>query len=362
MTAGGNGMDRYPHLKRVLCWLLGSVLTFLLVLNPIATAVVYEVIFGNRYETASWASFRVEDFEDLQVKRNDFTSGNGTVLAGFCYSKDDKPFKGVMILSHGLGGGGHNGYMTLIDYFASVGYAVFAYDATGNDQSGGDGVRGLPQGLIDLDHAIDHVQQIEAYQGLPIVLFGHSWGAYSVGNVLSFHPEVKAAVMVSGFNESEDMLRSVAGEYVGSLAAFEMPYLELYELLKFGGEYADASAVEGIRNSNAQILIVQSADDTTVPMECGYVDLYAAFGNSERVRFRLYENRGHNYLFYSEASYAYREQLNKDYDAYVQSHGGVYNDQIKEEFMDANLDKKQCYEPDPELMAQILGIYDSVCE
>lgn len=56
------------------------------------------------------------------------------------------------------------------------GYDVFAYDATGNDESEGNSVKGVPQFLIDLDYAIQFVKQTPDFDGSPIVLFGHSLG------------------------------------------------------------------------------------------------------------------------------------------------------------------------------------------
>ena len=354
-------MKKRHGLKRLAAWLMSSFLILALVLNPVATVVIYESIFSARYETEAWRTFSEADFDGLEMVRSDFTTGDGTLLAGYQYFKADQNIKGVVILAHRFGGGGHNAYLPLIDAFTDGGYAVFAYDATGNDNSGGTGTRGLPQGIIDLDCAIDHVQSLAVYRDLPVVLFGHSWGAYSVGNVLNFHPEVRAAVMVAGFNESEDMLRHEAGAYVGVLTELEMPYLTLYERIKFGSEYADCTAVEGIRNSTAAVLIVQSRDDETVPMACGYNDFYQAFSQTERVSFLLYEDRGHNYLFYSEDAAAYRDELNQAYIAYVQDRGGEYSAEIKVEFMKQHLDKQRCFEPDPELMAQILSMYDSAC-
>ena len=35
------------------------------------------------------------------------------------------------------------------------GYLVFGYDATANDESGGEIVGGMPQGIADLDKAIN---------------------------------------------------------------------------------------------------------------------------------------------------------------------------------------------------------------
>ena len=49
--------------------------------------------------------------------------------------------------------------MDVADYLSSNGYLVFAYDATGNDESEGDAVNGLPQGIIDLDYAIRFIKE-----------------------------------------------------------------------------------------------------------------------------------------------------------------------------------------------------------
>jgi hypothetical protein len=62
--------------------------------------------------------------------------------------------------------------MDCANYFAQNGYYVFAYDATGTDESEGNGVGGLPQGVIDLDYAISFVEESKEIPDLPIVLFG----------------------------------------------------------------------------------------------------------------------------------------------------------------------------------------------
>lgn len=327
---------------------------------PTVTAAIYESIFGIRYETVAWREFSVEDYEGLKVERSDFQSEDVT-LAGYKYSKADQEIKGVVVIAHGLGGGGHNTYMPFADYFTSNGYYVFAYDVRGNDNSGGDSVEGLPQGLIDLDNAMHHITAIKEYENLPVVLFGHSWGAYSVGNVLNMHPDVKAAVMVAGVNESEDLIKHQGEQMAGAGVHVLMPYLKLYERLKFGSEYTSVSAIGGMEKTDAGIMIVHSKDDTTVPTECGYDKFYEVFGDSNRFEFVLYEDRGHDYLLYSEAAWAYREQINADYKSYVVDNGREYSAETQEEFMNEHLDKKQCFEPDSILMGQILEMYDAYC-
>ncbi len=288
------------NLKKFIGIFLVVILANVILILPLVTMIIYEVIFGARYETSGDTRFFVEDFDGLQVERSDFIS-EGKLLAGYQYKNDKQEQKGVVVLAHGLGGGGHNTYMPLIDCFTSNGYYVFTYDATGNDNSEGKDVDGFPQGIIDLDNAICHVATLEEYEDLPLFLVGHSWGGYSVGNVLNFHPEVKAAVIIAGFNESENLLQHYSEKYVGDiLIDFLMLYVEGYEQLKFGKEFTDITAVEGMKNTTADILIVHSKDDTNVPTEYGYDLFYDEFGNSERFKFVLYEDKGHSFELETE--------------------------------------------------------------
>lgn len=140
-------MKKRNKKKIILISIVSFLLAIPLVILPILSVGVYESIFGERYETASWMQFSVEDYEELQMERSDFQSEDVT-LAGYKYSKANQEVKGVVVIAHGLGGGGHNTYMPFVDYFTSNGYYVFAYDGRGNDNSGGDSVGGLPQGII----------------------------------------------------------------------------------------------------------------------------------------------------------------------------------------------------------------------
>lgn len=331
-----------------------------LIIMPVMTVIIYESVFNRRYETASWLEYSVSDFDGLEMIESSFLSNDGQVLAGYHYSKAGQQINGVVVLAHGLGCGGQNTFMPFADYFTSNGYLVFAYDATGNGNSEGETVNGLPQGVIDLDHALRYVKEQAEYKDLPIVLLGHSWGAYSAGAVLNLHPDVEAVVMISGPDRSIDLMVQESKKAVGPLTYPVVPYLSVYEWLQFG-EYASYSAMDGFENSDAGVMVVQSMDDTTVTPVIGYDMFYGKYSDSPRFKFISYEDRGHDYLFYSDASEAYRDQINEDYIAYVESNGGEYNAEIKEEFMDKYLDKSQCFELDPELMYQILALYDSYC-
>lgn len=329
-----------------------------LVISLGATAIVYELIFNNSYTTYEPYSLSVGDFDGLRVDNCKFAGNNGQMLAGYKYYKDGTSSpKGLLIIAHGLGGGGQYTYMPIADYFTSAGYAVFAYDATANDNSEGKSTGGLPQGLHDLDYAIRYVSSDEELSDLPIVLFGHSWGGYCVTNVLNIHPEVKAVVSVAGFNRSSCMLQSTAEEYAGFAATLSMPFVNTYEFLKFGG-IANYSAIKGFESSDAGVFIIHSKDDKTVGIDYGYSIYYDKYKDDSRFTFVEYEDRGHSWVYHSDASREYIAEFNEQFAEYF-NHADKVDPDEKAEYLHEHLNKTKMYELDSKLLSDILEFYDS---
>lgn len=281
--------------KRILVIAVIVILAFVLVVLPAASMLAYCSVFGVRYSTPGSVLHHVEDFDGLRRDRYEFASNEGQRITGYNYFRDDQDIKGMVIFAHGIGAG-HNSYMDVIEYFTHYGYYVFAYDVTGNDESEGLSINGLPQGVIDLDHAITFVENQPEFSGLPIVLLGHSWGGFSVANVLNFHPEVKAVCSVSGFNRSSDLLNAQGQQMVGPAINIMLPYLDLYERVRFG-DYATHTSMDGFKNSDARIMIVHSEDDTTVPITYGYDIYYAEYADDPDFVFIRYTDRGHGKIF-----------------------------------------------------------------
>ena len=313
--------------------------------------------FGTRFTTYEPLAWSVEDFDGLMRDKYTFESDKGQLLTGYKYYRDNTETKGLVVLAHGFGGGGHRSYMNIADYFASNGYAVFAYDATGNDESEGEAVGGLPQGLIDLDYALRFVKSEPAFAGLPIMLWGHSWGGYSVGSVLALHPDVKAAVIVAGFNESIDMLACEGRNIAGDAIDFVLPALADHEEKLFG-DYAAMNVLDGLAATDAKVMILHSEDDSMIPIGISYDRYHAAFGDDPRFTFVHFDDRGHNYPFCDPAREVYVTAYNTEADAYVAGHGPL-SDEERAAYYNEHLDLHQLYPLDMELMAQMLALYDS---
>lgn len=278
----------------------------------VGTAVVYKKVFGHRIETNKYLTFLMEDFPDLQRTRYTFKSLYKNTLVGYLYTYENLSPKALIVFAHGFGGGGQTSYLDVIDYLASQGYAVFAYDATANDESEGKEMRGFPQQVMDLEQAIKFAKTIKPYNRLPLGLFGHSMGAYSVSNVLNFYPNVKFVVAASGFNKSSEIVKQHANEIDQGQTDNVIPYIETYEEIEFG-KYAKKTAMEGFVHTDAKILIIHSEDDPVIPISSG-LDLYKkTFKNVSRIQYIRLKNSGHGEVFYSPEGIKYCKLLNTTY-------------------------------------------------
>ena len=363
---------KHSKLKRILIILL-CVLLLLIGGWGIFCVSIYNENFNVRGDSYPRLMLRLEDFSGRTCEECTFPSDKGQLLAGYLYSSDedqreDDP-RGIVIIAHGFGGGGHNSYMDCADYFTRNGYDVFAYDATGCDKSEGEGVGGVPQGVIDLDHAISYVEADARLSGLPIVLFGHSWGAYSVCSVLNYHPEVKAVIECSGFNRSSDMFESGGKSQAGDLIYTMTPFIRIYERFKYG-KYAANTAMDGFDASDASVMIVHSADDDVIEIGYGCDKYYPKYKDDPRFTFMRFEDRGHNEIF-NDPDNTYKDEFNAGFDSWLETLDYDYKaaenkDRFimdKAEYITLNLDHdKWSHRLDEDLFAQFLAFYDTAIQ
>ena len=347
-------------LKIVLIVLLVLVIVVFGVVLPIVSVSIYKSVFDVRFETNVDEYFTADDYDGLNVEHVSFQTKQGHTLAGYKYSMEGvtEP-KGVVVWAHGFGGGGHCIYLPILQYFTEHGYAVFAYDATANNESEGDVIGGFPQGVIDLDYAINYVKNDAAYSGLPIFLAGHSWGGYSVGNVLNFHTDIKGAVLFAGVDSSIAIIQQEGSEYAGDWAKLMIPYVRIYEKIKYG-KYAGTTATGGITSAeNTEVIVVHSTDDDTVLQENGYDLFYAEHGDSDRVHFVLYTDRGHNNLFYNEDTMIERQLIDIDYDFYLMDYNLEDTRENHAAFRKEYVDYSIYYQMDEDIMGQVVAMFDS---
>ena len=286
-----NRVDNMNRKKKII--VIAVILVMVILIIPSATSFfLYQSVFGVRYDYTPQNTQHIEDYPGLQRERYEIISDDGQKVIGYNYHNDNDDVKGIILFAHGLGGG-HQSYMDTIDYIVDHGYYVFGYDVTGNGESEGNSIKGLPQGVIDLDNVISFIEKRDEFDGLPIGLIGHSWGGYSVVNSLNQHPEVDCVVSVAGFSKSSDLLKAQGKQMVGPIINILIPYINAIESVKFG-EYSSQTGLEALSKTDASVMIIHGGKDTTVPQDYGYDLYYEKYADDPDFEFVYLPDAGHN--------------------------------------------------------------------
>ena len=272
---------------------------------------IFHKVFYKHTTTDPFLLFKNEYFPDLISEKVTFPTSDKNTLTGYFYHYTDFKKDQVVIFAHGYGNG-HKRYLDVINYLAQEGFLVFSYDMTSFDESEGKGIHSFPQGVIDLQNAISFVTRKSKYRGLPISLVGHSWGAYSVSTVLNVYPKVKKVVAMSGFNKSADIVRAHSEEWAGDKAPEVDPYIETYERHCYKN-YANLTSLDGFKKSKAEIFIIHSDDDETVPIAAGLEMYLKEMKDNPRFKYTRFKNRGHGTVYYSKDGREYFKAFQREY-------------------------------------------------
>ena len=310
--------------------LFENILSVAKVVTPaIVCETVYNKMFNHHFYTDKNLYFSQSDFPNLLHERYTFHSESKNTLVGYVYKdKAFKKYNGLFVFCHGYGGGGHHCYLDLINAICSLGYAVFAYDATANDESQGNSMKGFTQGMLDAHRAIDYAKKLEEYQKMPLYVCGHSWGAYSASNAIGWHKEVKGLIAFSGFNSATAIFKANGERYAGEQGNEFMSYVDAEERLLFG-DISYHTAMESFKESKAKIVIVHSNDDSTVPIEAGFSIYEKKYKNNKRFKFVRKLKHGHGTVYLTLTGKKYVDKIHKEYDRYVKKNKPTEEEKAK---------------------------------
>ncbi|MEG3028995.1 MAG: alpha/beta fold hydrolase [Oscillospiraceae bacterium] len=335
-------------------WLLVAALVIIFLILPMAlTAHLYNDVFGVRVDvTDNYYDYIKEKRPGFIREGVKFSSNRGQQLQGYFYRYAAEDYKGLVVMAHGMGGG-QDSYIAEAQYLATNGYLVFCYDNTGTNESEGKALIGLSQSTIDLDYAISFVESITELGRFPLVLYGHSWGGFAVTSVGNFDHRVKGIVSVAGFEKNSNVLKQQGRKLLGDFVGVFMPYVNLYERILFGAN-ARYTGTNGLENSTAKVLIIQSEDDQIVDYNENFMAYKNAFADNDRFTFLSIPDHGHNAVLSPRANFSI-QQLRKQMEALGEDTQSDEYRKLKSEEFSLILDL------DREIMDSIVGFYDSVC-
>jgi alpha-beta hydrolase superfamily lysophospholipase len=305
-------------------------------------------------------SYRYADVADeLDRTPVSFPSGDNT-LRGYLYAPDNT--RGLVVFSHGAGPG-HEGYINDIKQMTDRGFVVLAFDTTGCGESDGEATRGLEQAVTDLDACLDYIGSDARLSQMPLILMGHSQGAYASCAVLAQdHPEVDAVISISGFDKAMDAIVGQGRWMGGDVAVLFTPFLWVDDRLEFGDQ-ANYSAVQGLNAtadgeaSGVPALIVHGTGDELLAYDSASLNAQAdriADANVTYLAISTEGSNGHNSILLSPAANAERQRANDVYNQTAEAYGG--SDQVpdseRQRIIDES-DRELANQSNPELYGAV---------
>lgn len=348
---------RKPTRKKSLARIAsGVVLTVILLfagLSFLGIRMIYSEQFGRfeRPDPATTSQMHHSDLASLYPHELvSFYSGKNR-LRGYLYHNPSS--LGLIVVVHGLGGGADS-YLAQIQYFLNQGWSILAYDATGSYESEGNGVGGFPQGIMDLDAALQFASSRADLRDLPILLFGHSWGGYAVANILHLNHDIAGVVSIAAPNSSMDIILEQGSQMLGPVMYTQRPFVWIYERILFG-KTASLAAVDALGTTTVPTLIIHgSADNVVSPQGSGIISRQGQIANPN-VQFLLLDEdgrNGHNNILRSMESIEYVNQLNSELRELADQYDGEIPYEVKREFF-RRVDKRLANDVNRELMDRI---------
>lgn len=152
-------------------------------------------------------------------------------------------------------------YISNAEFFVDKGWQVLCYDYTGCLNSEGKNLGGYQQSAYDLHAVLQFLDSSKRFQHTPVMLYGHSLGAYASSAVLQFNPSnVKAAISASGLNDPVEQWEYSVRRFTGIWAPILAPFARLVVKVKYPHD-AHFTAIDGINSVNIPVLILQGTDD-----------------------------------------------------------------------------------------------------
>lgn len=179
-------------------------------------------------------------------------------LQGYLYGIKNK--NGLIIISSG-----HRvsteAYLLDMKYFVDNGWTVLCYDYTGYYKSERKNMTDYTQAVKDLDAVLSYLEKSKRFNPMPILLYGHSLGAYVSTAVLTFHHKISAVVAASGFDKPIEQWNYSVKRFSGRMGTILGTLAAIYMYIIYGKETVRFSAVDGINSTNIPVLIISGTED-----------------------------------------------------------------------------------------------------
>lgn len=282
------------------------IIFFILLLFVFAEVVLSQFGFNKRCEGNPFLKyFEAKDFDNLEAEPIEFKNEKGIILRGYLYRESGRTnYNGLIIFSHGMGAG-HTSYTTEINYFAKNGFLVMGYDNTGTCRSDGNKIDGFARGVLDLASAIKYIKASNELSNYPLLLAGHSWGAYSVCNVSAIIPDIKIDGILAWapFNSINKIIDTMSRTKLPTGTKILSPMFYLINFIKYG-KFGNLKCSNSISKNNIPTMIIQGDKDPVVTMSNSPASMKEKLKANRNTEIVICNGKQHNpYMTFDSETY-----------------------------------------------------------
>jgi len=322
---------------------------------------VYDLVYARREdvkdnEFTTYITWKEIDHVKYPREEVHFISG-GNKLQAFIYGGSNN--NGLIVISNGIGSTSDD-YLPMIMYFVDKGWRVFCFNNTGVGGSEGESIRGLTQSVIDLDTALAFVKNSGRFNGLPVMLVGHSLGGFAVCAVLNLNQKPNAIVSFAGFNSSKEISEEQGVAVADNAFYLFTPQIWAIEKQLFGDK-VKLAAVDGINRAGIPVMIVHSSDDKIISAKKSSIYAHRSQINNPKAEIVFFDGEnasGHDRVYGSKETTEYMKSATENWVAYIAEHGYVSNATLAQWAKEYNFDKIKANELNMELMERVNDLFN----
>ncbi len=275
------------------------------------------------------------DFKGLKQEEYHFINSRGVDIRYFYYYYENYNQDKLILFLHGLGPG-HCCYLAEIEQMAKRGYKVLTLDYTGCDYSGGERLESVNMPTKDTMELLDLLKIKQ-----PIVLMGHSMGAYTALNLIHIRDDIDQAVILSGFLSIPIEIKALLKKnfFVRRILKYEKKTIP---------EYYDLNNLEFLKNTSKKLFFIHSDNDVMVPISTSFEKVEEL--NNPNITCLKVTGRKHN-PNYTDAATKYMDEVFGTYNYLLKKKKIITKQQRIDYFKDVSLDR--LVEQDEKIFDQI---------
>lgn len=241
----------------VILFIIIGIILFLSIISLTIYLVIakkYNGQFNHRQELNPLVKSYTKDDYNLLEEKIIIPYKNDNIV-GYLYNLDNYDSNKLIIFCHGFFST-KEAYIQDVGYLCQNNYQVFLYDSFGTNESSSN-LESFGSFMKALDIVINYFNNNDNYKNKEIYIVGHSLGAYSAGNIVKIHKQIKGICLLAPLYSIYDIIYSRLNNKLLTNICLNIDN-------KNSNGYSKYNLHDSLKDYKGKILIIHSLDDNII--------------------------------------------------------------------------------------------------